>query len=274
MSLLTSNSSALPLPIKLAMRWYPHALREQAENFLRYHYSIGARIQHSFHEGGGIALQNQMNELYAEAQLLCQRDQSHASPLPELIPIINKLNLRSSDFSLLMDGWNLLFIRQRYRDSRQRETILLQLSSKPLTILFSLADCPKIADVTRPFGIGSGMADMVRRFWVDLQQGRVYLTETEIDAHGIDLNELAMRQNSPQIQAALKELSEKARLQMALGLENLEKHRVPSYLYRSLEQYLLWQDKCLTLAEQRKFAPTKSPVDLGKLSTYRLFWFN
>lgn len=267
----------LSLPMKLALRWLSKDVKQKAEVVISMHLTIGKILQDAFLRGGGSNLESSMFSIHSEIQTMCfdPGKSSHYDDeaYQDMLELIKKLHLRPSDFSQLLDGWNVFFVRQRYRDDRQRETILLQLVSKPLSLILGYAGVENCNLISAPYGHGIGLAEMTRRFWPDTQQGRIYLSETEINKFNVDLSKITEFTTTPELRTALIALREKALIQMSRGYEAIKESNAPRHLIRSLEQFQIYEELSMERAQKLNFRPSNTPIGLSRIKTYRLFWF-
>lgn len=257
----------LPVPFSTACKRLPAHSKAHGTAFLELHFSIGYSLQRALQTGGGLATHQTVDYI---TQLLLASKENEAKaktswPESTLAQLCKTGGFFLTDFTNLMDGWNIFFVRQRYRDERQRETVIHQLVGHPLALLYQLQTGEKPPKELKPelaqFAQGLGMAELVRRFWFNVHEGRIVIAESELVAHSIDPKILMQREVSPELEALLLQYSQTAVEQMKTSLAALQGTPAEPLL-PFLDSLFSYEEACLQESTRAHFDPSRPTIEL------------
>ncbi|MGF1572712.1 MAG: squalene/phytoene synthase family protein [Sumerlaeia bacterium] len=274
------QKAALPPPFSSACKRLPKEIQGLCTEFLQLHFSIGAALHQALSTGGGVSIQQSVEYITRHLAAIkgelpkddSANEGSQSWPQRSLLKLKKQASLGVADYTQLMDAWNIFFVRQRYRDERQREAIFSQLAGLPVTLILQIhlkqKPSKELKTLMQQYGQGLGYAELVRRFWYNVHEGRVLIAETELEAHMIDPRVFMERIVPTQLEVLLNEYCSRAQEKMQFAISHLADTEaeplvpVLTYLY----QYEL---ACLAICQKTSFSANQHTVELPFLQ--RLF---
>ena len=255
----------LPQSIVHALKQLPKTQAGIVREFLEVHLAFGHSLRRALQTGGGASIQRTLEHLQ-QPLLEMGKDQTSTQQWPA--PFIHRLHkeygLKFNDISPMMDGWNLLLLRQRYRDTRQRDTVITQIFSHPLYLLHQLLTKTKpdtqLKQHYSKMANGFALGEMIRTFWLQVNEGRILISETELEERQLSAQLFAEKSTSPKLISLLQQYREQAEKLMDEGAAKLQ----PENPLRPFVLYLCAYEKaclarCAKLEYSRDFPVVELP---------------
>lgn len=264
----------LPFPFSKACKRLPRKSQSFGAELLQFEFALGISINRALQTGGGSTMHQTVD--FVAKMFGSIADKTPAStkwPERFLHQLHDEAALGLLEFTPIMDGWNIFFIRKRYRDVRQRETVFQQLAGQALITLFQLLDGKKpekeIKSQLFTFAQGYCNAQVVRRFWYNVHEGRILISDAELEQHEIDPQTFLDRTVSPALENLLISLSLQAQTQMQTALAQLKSTDKPG-ISPFLQTVLNHEEACLRRCAKINFSPTEPIVQLPFLQRFFL----
>jgi phytoene/squalene synthetase len=239
----------------------PRELRSDVHALLNWGFDTGSRLQQALLEGGS-SYASLLTSIQSE--FLPGRE-----PSGDVGELIERRQLSAPKLSSIVDGWNVLLVRQRFRDETQRVVLLSQLGASPAALLGELAGVSKEEQwPLRDLGLSVLRAHLLLNAGQHLQLGRCVFPESLLERFGVDGQDLVDHRKTKSLQKLLSFESSECRnaVDRSCGTDA----DLPESLRPYLKAIALWTQERLQRFEELGFPMFDAPVRLPRLRLARL----
>lgn len=256
-----------PLPI-LAAYVLPRGKRRDLRAVVDYALGLNADFARAM-AAGGAAYQSTAARAQSEAASLFAEDAPGANTA--LRDVLRRHGVPRARVLSLVDGWNLLYVRQRHRDWTQLEGILRQTGGPMALIVGAIlgADVTLHRDAFSALGRAIAFCELLRRLPSGLDHGRLYFPEDDIERFRARVQDIADRRATPQVNDLVWFELKRAR-EMLEAADGALAALPDDGSRRFVAILLAWQRELLSRVEKNPFGIDGRPVELSRWESARL----
>lgn len=267
---MTATGTRLPPVLRLGPLVLDRQHRRPVRDAGAWILDTGRRFESALLSGGAAFQDEAMGA--REDVLRMARGEEVARPGGEALRrAIAQGHARRRDLLRIIDGWQLYFVRQRYRDWCQLETMALQLGGASAVLLGRLAGAPADpgwAESASRWGAGVLLAGLWTRLDASLERGRLPFPEDDMERMAATARDFADGRRTKGVQDLLWFEFRRAR-DMAGDPSGVASPLAPDAA-KLVRAATAWSLEVMRRVEEGGNSPYDGSAELGRIETARL----
>ncbi len=257
-------NSSFPPVVSMAMRLLPRAKRHSVRLILEWHVACGERFATALASGGAechrvfMALQHEAMQIGGDAE-------PADAVLRPFWEIGRTHGGKRSIWIGVVDGWNALATRGRYRDWAQLRAVLQSLAIGPARLVLSVLGTEESmrVELAEALGIGVMHSVLIQRLGDGIAHGRISVPDDEMERFRVSASDIADRRVTPQFQDLM--WFETKRLREQLDVARARLNSIPNDGSRAFVGTLIdWQYEMITRLEKNGFRVFDTSVEFSR----------